>query len=452
MKILIVGAGVVGSNLAEELSVAGHNVSIVDRDPAVLRRIADRMDVLTVTGNAGKPSVLKRAGIEDAEMVIAVTNIDEVNLVICMLASKFEVRHKIARIRNEEYAGRYRTLEPAELGIDHIINPESVITTTLTRILEIPGSSDVAVFGDGQVLLIGFDIDADAPVAGKRLAELREASQMDSFLVAAIFRDEVPLIPMGDDQILAGDHIAVLVNADTLPLVLPLIQQRVQPVQRVVIYGANLIGLSLAAALETKLDKVVLIEPSEQLAQEAAKDLKQTLVLQGEATDPELMREADVASCDFFMAMSDDDQSNLLSALIARRHDARRVAVLAQDPAFLPVLRSIGMDVVVNPRLVTVGEILQYIRKGPVHAATRLKESGAEVMELEAMAGSRVVKAPLKELTFPNGAIIGAVLREGEVTIPDGNFQIQPGDSVVLFALPQAIKQTMKLFSKSRFG
>jgi trk/ktr system potassium uptake protein len=452
MKILIVGAGVVGSNLAEELSVAGHNVSIVDRDPAVLRRISDRMDVLTVSGNAGKPSVLKRAGIEDAEMVIAVTNIDEVNLVICMLASKFEVRHKIARIRNEEYAGRYRTLEPAELGIDRIINPESEITKTLTRILEIPGSSDVAVFGDGQVLLVSFDIGEDAPLAGKRLAELREAAQMDSFLVAAIFRDEVPLIPMGDDQILAGDHIVVLVNADTLPLVLPLIQRRVQPVQRVVIYGANLIGLSLAATLETKLDKVVLIEPSEQLALNAAQVLKQTLVLQGEATDSELMREADVASCDFFMAMSDDDQSNLLSALIARRHDAKRVAVLAQDPEFLPVLRSIGMDVVVNPRLVTVGEILQYIRKGPVHTATRLKESGAEVMELTAVEGSRVVKAPLKEQTFPNGAIIGAVVREGEVTIPDGNFQIQPGDSVVLFALPQAIKQTMKLFSKGRFG
>lgn len=452
MKILIVGAGVVGSNLAEELSVAGHNVSIVDRDPAVLRRIAERMDVLTVTGNAGKPSVLKRAGIEDAEMVIAVTNIDEVNLVICMLASKFTVRHKIARIRNEEYAGHYRTLEPAELGIDRIINPESVITQTLTRILEIPGSSDVAVFGDGQVLLVSFDIREDAPLAGKRLAELREAAQMDSFLVAAIFRDEVPLIPMGDDQILAGDHIVVLVNADTLPLVLPLIQQRVQPVQRVVIYGANLIGLSLAATLETTLDKVVLIEPSEQLALVAAQALKQTLVLQGEATDPELMREADVASCDFFMAMSDDDQSNLLSALIARRHDAKRVAVLAQDPEFLPVLRSIGMDVVVNPRLVTVGEILQYIRKGPIHTATRLKESGAEVMELTAVAGSKVVKAPLKEQTFPNGAIIGAVVREGEVTIPDGNFQIQPGDSVVLFALPQAIKKTMKLFSKGRFG
>jgi len=452
MDILIVGAGVVGSNLAEELSVAGHNVSIVDRDPALLRRIADRMDVLTVAGNAGKPSVLKRAGIEDAEMVIAVTNIDEVNLVICMLASKFAVRHKIARIRNEEYAGRYRTLEPVELGIDRIINPESVITNTLTRILDIPGSSDVAVFGDGQVLLVSFDIGEDAPLAGKRLAELREAAQMDSFLVAAIFRDEVPLIPMGDDQILAGDHIAVLVNADTLPLVLPLIQRRVQPVQRVVIYGADLIGLNLAATLETTLDKVALIEPDEQLAHDAAMSLKGTLVLQGEATDPELLREADIANCDFFMAMSGDDQSNLLSALIARRHNAKRVAVLAQDPEYLPVLRSIGMDVVVNPRLVTVGEILQYIRKGPVHTATRLNESEAEVMELEAVPGSRVVKAPLKKLAFPNGVIVGAVVRSGEVTIPDGNFQIQPGDAVVVFALPQAIKGTMKLFSAGRFS
>jgi len=448
MNILIVGAGVVGANLAEELSLSGHNVSIVDRDPAVVRKLTDRMDVLAISGNAGQPSVLRKAGIEDAEMVIAVTNIDEINLVICMLAHTFGVKHKIARIRNEEYAGPHSTLDPSKLGIDSIINPESLITATLLKILEIPGSSDVAVFGDGQVLLVTFDIAEDAPVAGKRLASLREASQMDSFLVVAIFRGEKPLIPKGDDEILAGDQIAVLVNADTLPLVLPLVQRRVAPTHRVVIYGANLIGLSLAESLEQTLDQVVLIEPDPDRAQAAAMQLKGTLVLQGEATEPEILKEADVSHCDCFMAMSDDDESNLLSALMARRHKAPRVAVLSQEPDYLPVLRSIGLDVVVNPRLVTVGEILRYIRKGPVHTVTRLRESEAEVMELEAMAGSTVVSKPLKQLGFPSGSIIGAVVRHSEVFIPDGNFQIEVGDSVVVFALPDAIRKIEKLFSR----
>jgi trk system potassium uptake protein TrkA len=271
---------------------------------------------------------------------------------------------------------------------------------------------------------------------------------MASFLVVAIFRGDTPLIPKGDDQIHAGDHIAVLVNAHTLPLVVPLVQQWVRPAQRVVIYGANLIGQSLAAQLEERIDKVVLIEPDKDRAQAAAMALKKTLVLEGAATEPEILREADVGHADFFFALSDDDESNLLSALMARRRKAHKVGVLSQEPDYLPVLQSIGMDVVVNPRLVAVGEILRYIRRGAVHTVTRLKESSAEVMELEPMAGSRVLKKPLKELGFPRGALIGAVLRESEMTIPDGNFRIQEADSVVVFALPEAIRKIEKLFSK----
>lgn len=448
MNILIVGAGVVGSNLAEELSLAGHNVSIVDQDPALVRRLSDRLDVLTVCGNAGQPSVLKRAGICDAEMAIAVTDIDEVNLVICMLARQFGVRHKIARVRNEEYASAEFALDPSQMGIDSIINPESIIGDTLQRILEIPGSNDVATFGRGHVLLVNFDIEQDSPVAGKRLADLREVSRMDSFLVVAIFRQEQALIPKGDDEILVGDQIAVLVNADTLPLVIPIINRRAQAAQRVVIYGASLIGRRLAAALEGRIPRVVLIEPDHDRAQDAAMHLKKTLVLEGEATDHEILREADAEHCDFFMALSLDDESNLLAALMARRFKARKVAVLTQEPHYMPVLRSIGMDVVVNPRLVTVGEILRYIRQGPVHTVTRLKESEAEVMELEAMAGSRVIDKPLKGLDFPHGSIIGAVVRGDDMIIPDGNFQILAGDSVVVFALPAAIKKIEKLFFK----
>jgi trk system potassium uptake protein TrkA len=405
---------------------------------------------LAVTGNAGQPSVLRQAGIREAEMVVAVTDIDEVNLVICMVASHYGVRHKIARIRNAEYFQTDAALDPSKVGIDSIISPEGLISDTLLKLLEIPGATDVATFAEGKVLLISFDICAEAPVAGVKLKDLRQMADMDSFLVTAIIRGEQTLIPMGDDEIHDGDHIVVMVHADTLPLVLPLIQRRIQPVQRVVISGAGLIGRRLAAELEHRIDRVVLIERDSSRAQEAARELQKTLVLQGDCTEPELLREGDVRHCQFFMALARDDQYNLLSALMARRQGATRVAVLTQDPRYLPVISSIGIDVVLNPRLFTVGEIMRYIRKGPVHTVTRLRGSDAEIMELEPLAGARVEGTPLMRLDWPAGAIIGAVVHDGGMTIPRGQSVIEAGDHVVVFALPEAIPKIEKLFSKKR--
>ena len=451
MNIVIVGGGVVGSNLAEDLSSTGHQVSIVDRDPNIIRRCSERMDVLGIEGSGGSPSVLKRAGIADAEMVIAVTSVDEVNLVICMLANQFGVKHKIARIRNEEYSGPDAAFDAKAIGIDSIISPEGVIVEELLNVLAIPGSSDVATFAEGKVLLVTFVVEADAPLAGKRLMELREASSMAAFLVVALIRDEQTIIPKGDDRIEAGDHIAVMVNADTLPLVLPIISRRVAPCRRVIISGADIIGLRLARELEQRMERVVLIERDAQLAEEAARKLPNTLVLHGEATEPEILREADAERCDFFMALSRDDEYNLLSSLMARRSKVARVACLSISPSYVPVLTSIGLDVVVNPRLVTVGEILRYVRNGPVHTVTRLKESDAEVIEMEVVAKSRALTRPLKELNFPAGAILSAVIRDDEMHIPGGNFKLNQGDVVIVFCLPEAIPKIEKLFSKRRF-
>ena len=450
MRVLIVGAGVVGSNLAEELSDSGHDVSVIDADSHLVSRLKERMDVLTIEGNGAQPSVLRRAGIADAEMVIAVTNVDEVNLVICMVANKLGVKHKIARLRNDEYTSKDAVLTPSEVGIDTVINPESIITETLARILEIPGSTDVSAFAEGQVLAVTFDICAGAPIAGKKLLELGQMVDTRTFLIAAIFRGEVPMVPRGDDRIEVGDHVVVLAKADAMDQVLPLVQPVVKPVERIVIYGASLVGRQLAKTLQDRLARVVLIEPDKDLARRAAEELKKTLVLHGEASDPDVLSEADTDHCCFFLALSRDDEANLLAALMARRAHARRVAVLTQEPRYVPILSNIGMDVVLNPRLVTVGEILRYIRKGEIHMVTRFKESEAEVMELEAMKGSKVTKKPLKEIEFPNGSIIGAVMRESQMVIPDGNCQIGDGETVLVFALPEAIAKIEKLFSKRK--
>jgi trk system potassium uptake protein TrkA len=450
MRILIVGAGVVGSNLASELSAAGHVVSVVDDDTTLVHELNERLDVLAIQGNGAQPSVLRKAGIEDSQMVIAVTNIDEVNLVICMLAARFGVQHKIARIRNEEYAGPNATLKPSELGIDTIINPEYILTGKLLRILDTPGATDCALFAEGHVQLVTFDINEESPIAGVKLKDVRAMAKAYSFLVAAIFRGDESLVPRGDDEIRAGDHIAVIANADTVQLILPLMQKQVQRVERVVIYGADMVGRNVAQMLQDRLERVVLIEPRTREAQRAATSLLGTLVLNGKATDPDVLREADLEHCDYFLALSDNDQDNLLAALVARHAGARHTALIARDPHFMPVLSSIGMEVVLNPRLATVGAILTHIRRGQIHVVTRIKESEAEVIELEADKGSKITKRPLKELDLPDGALVVAALRDDEMQIPDGNFQVRPGETVLVFALPQAIEKIERLFAKRR--
>ncbi|MBW2731785.1 MAG: Trk system potassium transporter TrkA [Deltaproteobacteria bacterium] len=451
MRILIVGAGVVGSNLAAELSMGGHVVSIVDDDVRLVRELNDRLDVLAIAGNGASPACLRRAGIEDAEMVIAVTNIDEVNLVICMLAHRFGVKYKVARIRNEEYSGDNAFLKPEELGIDTIINPEHILTSKLLQILRTPGATDISSFVKGQILLVTFDIDEGAPIAGKQLKEIRQLPNTETFLVAAIFRGEdEALVPRGDDEIRVGDHIAVIVGPDALPTVLPLMQKEVRQPQRVVIFGATMVGHAVAKALQDHMEKVVLIEPDMERAEEAATELLSTLVLQGEATDLDILREADIEHCDFFMALSRDDEANLLAALMARRFHAKNIAVMAQEPAYMPILSSLDMDVVLNSRLAAVGAILCFIRRGEVHMVTRIKESEAEVIELEAAEGAKVTKKPLKDLDLPEGSLIVAALRDDKVVIPGGDFQIQPHETVLVFALPEAIERIERIFSSRR--
>lgn len=450
MRILIVGAGVVGSNLASELSASGHVVCVIDDDHRRVRDLNEHLDVLAVDGNGAQPSVLRRAGVEEAEMVIAVTNIDEVNLVICMLAQRFGVKHKIARLRNDEYSGPKATLRPEELGIDTIINAEAILTSKLLRILDTPGATDCALFADGYAQLLTFDICQESPIAGLKLKDVRAMAQAFSFLVAAIFRGERSIVPRGDDEIRAGDHIAVICKPEATALVLPLMQKSVQPVERVVIYGAHKIGRDVAEALQGKLERVVLIEPNEQAAEEAAAELRDTLVLCGDPADPDILREADLAHCDYFLALSDDDQANLLAALLARHRGAKHTAVVSKDPNYLPILSGIGMEVVLNPRLATVGAILTHIRSGQVHGVTRIKESEAEILEIEADKGAPVTQKSLKDLEMPDGSLLVAALRDGEMVIPDGSFKLQAGETALVFALPGAIGRIEKLFAKRR--
>lgn len=450
MRILIVGAGVVGFQLANELSKEGHDISIIDSNPAKIKKINEKLDVLAFLGNGCQPSVLKKAGIETSEMVIAASSVDEINIIICTLANKFNVKKKIARIRNLEYTGCEKILNLKDLFVDTAINPDEIIIDFIGKIMETPGTMNVAEFAEGKIQLRGFDISKDAPIVGKKLSELSGLYSLDSFLITGISRNGEMLIPKGEDQVQIGDHLYVLVAEDLLPLILPMLTKHVDAIQKVVIYGANTVGINVAKILEEKFENVTLIEPNTEKSEFAASILNKTTVLYGEATDQDLLKDANIASADFFMALSDDDESNLLSSLLSKKQGAKKVVIITDEPDYLPILDSIEMDIVINPRLLTVGAILQYIRRGRIQSVVKLRENETEVIEMTPDPKSPVVGKKLSQIKFPPGSIVGAIIRNGDMIIPDGESIIEVGESVIVFALPQAILKIEKLFGKRK--
>ncbi len=449
MRILIVGAGVVGFNLAKELSKEGHDIAIIDQNREKMRRISDTLDVLSVIGNACFPSVLVRAGIEKVGMVIAVTDTDEINLLVCFLASKFNVKKKFARLRNPEFTEPDRIFSPEELFIDHAINPGHIIIDTIVKIISTPGVVNVAEFADGEILLREFDIPENAPIAGKQIHELSSVSTMDSFVIVAIVRGGKLVIPQADDYILPGDKIYTIVDKHFLPFLLPMLNKTVEEVEKVVIFGANQVSINLAKALEDNIRDVSIIEPSREKANQAAEELSKCIVHHGSGTDMNLFDDINMEDADFFLSLSEDDEANILSALLAKKHGAKRALVITNDPEYLPILDSIGMDITINPRLITVSAILKHLRKGRVMSVFKLIED-AEVMEIGVDDNSSIVNQKIAKVKFPENAIIGALLRKGEMMVPTEDIEIKAGDSVIIVAQPQAIEKIEKLFGSKR--
>lgn len=449
MRILIVGAGIVGYNLAQELSHEGHDIAIVDQDPERIRRITDTLDVMAVEGNACLPSVLMKAGIKSSEMLIAVTEKDEINLLSCFLASRFEVPKRFARLRNMEFTAKDSIFSPEEIFIDQAINPGQIIVETILKILETPGVVSVAEFADGEVLLREFDVPENAPIAGKTIEDIRNITQMDSFLIVAIVRDGELVIPNDQDILQAGDRFYTLIDKEFLPFLLPMMNRTMDQVEKIIIYGATSTSTQLALALEENMRDVCIIEPSREKANRAAHQLKRTFVLHGSGTDMDLFNEINMKDADFFLALSHDDENNILSALLAKKYGAKRALVITHDPEYLPILDSIGMDITINPRLITVSAILKHLRKGQVMSVFKLIED-AEVMEIGVQEDSSIANKQIGKINFPKGAIIGALLRQGEMLLPNDEVTIEAGDSVILVALPGTIEKIEKLFGRKR--
>lgn len=414
MKIIILGAGQVGSSVAESLVSEANDITMVDVDPNRLALLQDRLDLRTVAGNASHPSVLVNAGAEDADMILAVTEHDETNLVACKLAATlFNTPTKIARIRSAEYLKHPEIFSTQNFCVDFAICPEQILTEYIEKLIEFPEALQVLDFAAGRVRLVAVRALKGGPLVGQQLQELRKHVPNVDTRVAAIFRRDRPIIPEGDTIIEAEDEVFFIAAAEDIRIVMRELRNMDKPVKRVMIAGGGKIGKRLGETLE-KDYQVRIIEHNYQASERLAAELNNVLVLHGDATDETLLESENIAEMDMFCALTNDDENNIMSALLAKRMGAHKVISLINRRAYVDLVQSSGIDIAISPAQVTIGSLLAYVRHGDVAAVHSLRRGAAEALELVAHGdakSSNVVGRKIEEIKLPKGATIGAVVR-----------------------------------------
>jgi len=452
MKVIVCGAGQVGSAIARHLATEENDVTVIDLQPELVRRITDSVEVRGIVGYASHPSVLERAGAQNADMLIAVTFADEVNMVACQVAhSLFNVPTKIARVRSQTYLQpMWADLFSREhLPIDVIISPEIEVARAIQRRLEIPGAFENIPLGNGKVRVIGVRCLEDCPVVNTPLHQLTELFPDLNITVVAVVREGGLFVPKDEDSLQPGDDVYFTAEHDRVARGMAAFGHEEREARRMIIAGGGNIGLYLARMIEENAPGVSLkvIEHNRERAQVLADRLSRAVVLHGDVLDPEILEEAAVAAGEAIIAVTNDDEVNILASLLAKRSGCRKSLTLVNNTAYWPLLTSLGVDVVVSPYESTISTILQHIRRGRIHSVHSLRGGLAEVIEADALETSVIVGRPLREIELPAGIIIGAVVHEDAVVIPRGSTVIEPGDRVIVLAVPKMVKKMEQIFA-----
>lgn len=454
MRIIVCGAGRVGFGIASALTIENNDVVVVDQSAELVQRVSEQLDVRAVVGHGSNPDVLDKAGARDADMIIAVTFADEVNMVACQVAhSLFNVPTKIARVRSQSY------LRPAwsnlfsrdHMPIDVTISPEREVARSVLRRLEVPGAFNSIAFADGLVQVVGTHLTNECPVLNTPLSQLTELFPKLRAVIVGISREGRTFVPESSEQLRAGDDVFFVADADYVGRSLEILGHEEMAARRVIIIGGGNIGVSVAESLEASAAqvRVKIIEANKAHAEAAADLLHKTIVLHGDGLDQALLREAGVRETETVVALTNDDEVNILSGVIAKREGARRVLALTNNPVYGPLIDSLGVDAFIDPRAITVSTILQHVRRGRIRGLHAVQGGAAEAIEAEALETSPLIGRPLRELSIPEGIIIGAIVRQGVVHMPTGSFEIAPGDRVVLFAQAEAVRKVEQLFRVS---
>lgn len=446
MSILIIGGGEIGRFIADRLIREGKEVLVIEKDERVADEIKEELDAKVICGNGAAPRVLREAEMGKAEMVVAVTDSDEVNLLATMLAGMEAPQAvRIARIRNREFDIEGESLQH-DLHINLVINPDKVAARAILRVLEIPGASDMMDFFDGNVKLVGAPALKSSPLINRPLKDMTRLWEDGRFLVAAIFHNGEFSMPTGDSKIVPGDTVYFVSQREHMADGMRLLGHRGEKARDIMIAGGGFVGLNLAAGLEKRGVNVKIVEQDPRLCSALSRGLGKPVILNATATDEDFLKEENIASMDAFVAVTRDDEENILSSLLAKRLGCPIAIAISHKAGYLPIISSLGIDVVLSPRQLTIDGILHFIRKGKVLQASSLREA-AEIIEVEALETTDLVGRPIKDVRLPKGVLILSVKRKDEIVVPWGDTVIQPGDRVLLISSRDAVPKVEKFIT-----
>lgn len=447
MRAIVIGAGVVGYDVAKLLSQADHDVVVVDKDAEALAHINEKLDVMTVEGNGTSTATLERAGIRDARILVAVTAIDEVNIIACMLGDRLGVETTIARVRSDELTSTETVLDSRDFGIDLIIHPEESAAAEVTRLIRRASATDVLMLADDRLHLVGLRLDAHSPVIGQSLQELVMQKPELRFRVMAIARGIRTILPNGKERLRKNDQVFILARPKTIPPVLELLGKSDQRLHNIMILGGTDIGAKVALQLSQEKNKrVKLVESNRDRAEKLAAALGNCLVIHGEGSDIDLLVKEGLSDMDAFVAVTADEESNLVTCLLAKHLEVRKTVALLSNGGYIPISQSIGLDAAVNTKLAVSREVMRFLRGKHVKSVATVHGLDAEILEIEARPMSTITKDCLMNLDLPDGLLIAAVLKGRDIEIATGLTHIAAGDRAYIFVMPGTITQAEKLF------
>lgn len=452
MKIVIVGAGVVGSSLAEHLSRQGHQIAIIDAQAEVCEPLEQELDILAVTGHGSSPRVLEQAGIRQADMLIAVTPDDDTNLVACHFARQFGVAKRIARIQNPDYTADAVLAGLAEIGATDVVEPEREVVGNILQYIEIPGVTESANFMHGSICLRGYRVRDNMPVAGKTLAEIGRLPGADTILIVLIIRKGHSILPSGQDVVQAGDEIIAILPAESLADFRTLIACPERRHRKIIIAGGTLTSILLADAVRPFAEQVVLVDPDEAHSRAAASRLEGVEVLQGDCTRNETLQETGIGSASVFIGAGRETEENLMACVMAKAEGAGAAIAICYGERHVELFGRLGLDRIVSPRQITAQAIMATVLKIPIGAMLRFRDADVEVTRLVAEKNSPILRKPLARFAdiLRRTVIVGSVLRDDRVIVPAGSTRIREDDVVLVLYRPGAARQVERLFHTSR--
>ncbi len=447
MKAIIIGAGKVGFSIAQLLSKEDHDVVIIEQSSERQEILEETLDVQVIGGSGSSTSVLEAAGVRSADMLLAVTEHDELNMVSCLLGKKYGVKTTVARVRNPEYL-EVRDFDFKEaIGIDLIINPERVTALEIAKIVSHPEAMNVDFYAMGKVQMLELEIKKESPLVGKKIKELDTAIPYN---IVCIEHQQKILVPWGEDILHEGDRIHLMARTNEMREVEKMLGFHTPRVEHITIMGGGRTGYYLAQILEQKRPElqIKIIEKDLMRARQISAKLKHSLVIQGDGSDYQLLQEESIGNSDLFVAVTDDDKINVLCSLIASNLGVKKAICQVKRTDIMPLVEQIGIDTILSPRMLTAGVILKYLRRGDIISVTVFGDDRAEMLELLAQPGSSAVNKELRHIRFPSGSVIGAVMRDERVIIPDGNFQIKAHDRLMVFSMLKSIHKIERLFAR----